>query len=325
MLTLSQPETREDEIQAEPTDKDSILLKLSPTRLNAKRKERNARGFNYIQLIVGMIIFVALSRIVGPPAFRMITRARSTALSANIQTAAETVRNVLAIDPGKADRDNIVDGVPQATFLAALTDDAPFSWNTGWALSDSDDSDTIHVQFIDKAAADAPTTAPLPPKVNWLLNDWDAVRIQARNQDGAWACALIVLKPDVDELDTVNTGAPYEDVVFINGIDVAITGANAANGVSVPIGNARLRGVWYDSDETYDNAATDQGLSHCSPVSVGAVTAACEGGTGSTASACHNDGGAFIPAVPASADASPLPGGADLWGVTTDRVLARNT
>ena len=99
MLTLTPPETRDDEIQVDETERDSILLKLSPTRVNAKRKARNAHGFNYIQLIVGMIIFVALSRIVGPPAFRMITRARSTALSANIQTAAETVRNVLAIDP----------------------------------------------------------------------------------------------------------------------------------------------------------------------------------------------------------------------------------
>ena len=99
MLTITPPEARDDEIQVDETERDSILLKLSPTRLNAKRKERNARGFNYIQLIVGMIIFVALSRIVGPPAFRMITRARSTALAANIQTAAETVRNVIAIEP----------------------------------------------------------------------------------------------------------------------------------------------------------------------------------------------------------------------------------
>ena len=96
MLTLTPPETREDEIQAEETEADSLMLKLSPTRVKANR---NAHGFNYIQLIVGMIIFVALSRIVGPPAFRMITRARSTALSANIQTAAETVRNVIAIEP----------------------------------------------------------------------------------------------------------------------------------------------------------------------------------------------------------------------------------
>ena len=132
-------------------------MKLSPTRLNAKRKERNARGFNYIQLIVGMIIFVALSRIVGPPAFRMITRARSTALSANIQTAAETVRNVLAIDPAKRGDPGYATAVtgktagqPTDTFLAALTDDAPFNWEDDWALTDDDDSDTVRVQFINR-------------------------------------------------------------------------------------------------------------------------------------------------------------------------------
>ena len=91
--------------------------------------------------------------------------------------------------------------------------------------------------------------------------------------------------------------------------------------MTVPLGNARLRGVWYDSGATY---GSDNGLNHCSPISTGAVTADCEGGTGTTAEACHNDGGAFIPTVAATTDASPLPGGADLWGVSTDRVLTRN-
>ena len=123
MLTITPPETRDDEIQVDETERDSILLKLSPTRVKANR---NAHGFNYIQLIVGMIIFVALSRIVGPPAFRMITRARSTALEANIQTAAETVRNVLAIDPAsRGDMSINTDGAPTESLLAALTDDAP--------------------------------------------------------------------------------------------------------------------------------------------------------------------------------------------------------
>ena len=244
MLTLSQPETREDEIQAEPTDKDSFMLKLSPTRLNAKRKERNARGFNYIQLIVGMIIFVALSRIVGPPAFRMITRARSTALEANIQTAAETVRNVLAIDPAsRGDMSSSTTGEPTDSLLAALTDDAPFNWEASWALTGTDDSDTIRVQLIEKDGAAAPATTPTPPKVDWLLNDWDAVRVHARNQDGAWACALIVLKPNAAALD-----ADTDASVGINGAD---DGGTPANNMTVANANARLRGVWYDSGDTY--------------------------------------------------------------------------
>ena len=171
MLTINPPETREDEfqvddIQTDESDDKNILLRMSPTRVKAKSKERNCMGFNYIQLIVGMIIFVALSRIVGPPAFRMITRARSTALSANIQTAAETVRNVLAIDPAKRGDPGYATavtgktaGMPTDAFLAALTDDAPFNWEDDWALAPDDDSDTIRVQFID---LNAPSTLVNP-------------------------------------------------------------------------------------------------------------------------------------------------------------------
>ena len=318
MLTINPPEAREDEIQAEPTDKDGFMLKLSPTRLNAKRKARNAHGFNYIQLIVGMIIFVALSRIVGPPAFRMITRARSTALSANIQTAAETVRNVLAIDPAK--RGTPPAGVPTDTFLAALTDDAPFNWNDTWQFETTDDSDTIRVQFVDKDAAQAVPAVAVSPKVGWLLTEWDAVRIHARNQDGAWACALVVLKPDVDELDTF---AGNDDIVNITGAD---TGANT-NPVTVAVGNARLRGIWYDSGDTYTAGVGANGDAfHCSPTveSTAAVAAGCSVGAHTTALACHGAGGAFVPPIAAGLTIDPLPGGADVWGITTDRAMTRN-
>ena len=324
MLTISPPEIRDDEIQAEPTEADSFMLKLSPTRLNAKRKERNARGFNYIQLIVGMIIFVALSRIVGPPAFRMITRARSTALSANIQTAAETVRNVLAIDPSSRGTMSGTTGAPTDSLLAALTDDAPFNWEASWALTDADDSDTIRVQLIEKDATNAsPATTPTPPKVNWLLNDWDAVRVHARNQDGAWACALIVLKPNADDLDADNDAS-----VQINGAD---NGGVAGNNLSVANANARLRGVWYDSGQTYTAGTTDAAgeAFHCSPVASAAGTAialGCEGVTATmaTADACHTAGGAWLPAVSANTSIDPLPGGANLWGIVSGRVLTRN-
>lgn len=137
MLTMTPPDIREDEDnqvdEKDASDDRGIILGMS-RRLEATRKRRQAkrlgtkvvetdcRGFNYIQLIVGMIIFVALSRIVGPPAFRMITRARSTALEANIQTAAETVRNVLAIDPATRGTPAAT-GVPTDPFLAALTGD----------------------------------------------------------------------------------------------------------------------------------------------------------------------------------------------------------
>ena len=295
MLTISPPEAREDEIQVDETERDSILLKLSPTRVKANR---NAHGFNYIQLIVGMIIFVALSRIVGPPAFRMITRARSTALNANIQTAAETVRNVLAIDPGKRGDPDTTTGAPSGTFLAALTDDAPFNWDASWALVDGDDSDTIRVQHIKGTGTVDEGTAAAAPVVDWLLNDWDAVRIQARNQDGAWACALIVLKPNTEDGDQTsgrNTGTAINEEVDTTPISVS----GSYSGIAKQLADARLRGVWYDSGDTdFANAL------HCSPA----------GNTG----------------VASAADKSWVPEAADQWTIPVDaaaannRVLARN-
>ena len=292
MLTITPPETRDDEIQVDETERDSILLKLSPTRVKANR---NAHGFNYIQLIVGMIIFVALSRIVGPPAFRMITRARSTALNANIQTAAETVRNVIAIDPAQRDTANITaaSGAPSGTLLAALTDDAPFNCDASWALVDGDDSDTIRVQHIKGTGAVEEGSASVAPAVDWLLNDWDAVRIQARNQDGAWACALIVLKPNTEDGDHTsgrNTGTAINEEV-----DTSSPASTTASRTPIAkqLADARLRGIWYDSGDTdFGNVL------HCSPA----------GNTG----------------VSGVADDSWIPEAADQWTIPVDATAANN-
>ena len=299
MLTITPPETRVDEIQVDETERDSILLKLSPTRVKANR---NAHGFNYIQLIVGMIIFVALSRIVGPPAFRMITRARSTALNANIQTAAETVRNVLAIDPASRGTPNATSGAPSPTLLAALTDDAPFNWESDWALVDGDDSDTIKVQHINDDATKVAGTAAAAPTVDWLLNDWDAVRIQSQNQDGAWVCALIVLKPNAEDGDTTASGIDLDAGTSGTQLEEVDTSDPASTtGGNVPIAkqlaDARLRGVWYDSGDT---GAAD--VTHCSPAAASTTGA--------------------------NPIASPLPEAADQWTIPVNagetRVLTRN-
>ena len=121
------------------------------------------------------------------------------------------------------------------------------------------------------------------------------MRIQAKNQDGAWACALIVLKPDADNLDAVTTPAAQADVVSVNG-NIADLATDTKIGVD--LANARLRGVWYDRGDTFDTSGrTANGVDHCSPVD-------------------HK-------AVPTGLDA-PLPGSADEWTINTDRVLTRN-
>ena len=123
---------------------------------------------------------------------------------------------------------------------------------------------------------------------------WDAVRIQAKNQDGAWACALIVLKPDADNLDVLPSGG--DDNVSASG---NIADATADTKVSVELAIARLRGIWYDSGDTFDTAVrTANGADHCSPVEYKATQ------TGTDA---------------------PLPGAADEWTIVSGtRVLHRN-
>ena len=181
----------------------------------------------------------------------MITRARSTALSANIQTAAETVRNVIAIEPALVTNADITaatavaaNATPTDGLIARLTDDAPFQWEGGWDLVAGEASNVIRMQLIHdhNANAAAAAAAGVPPTVDWLLTDWDAVRIHAQNEDGSWACALIVLKPQTDGLS--RSGAALTDA-------------------EVSLANAQLRGVWYDSGEAYTTANQ---VHHCSPV-----------------------------------------------------------
>ena len=129
--------------------------------------------------------------------------------------------------------------------------------------------------------------------MDWLLNAWDAVRIQSRNQDGAWACALIVLKPDSDRLDTLPATGGGNDLIVQAG-----TADAAGAALAVSTADARLRGIWYDSDQTY--ATADNGLHHCDPVDEG------------TSASIDTD------------DVAPLPGSASEWTID-DVTLTRNT
>ena len=94
-----------------------------------------------------------------------------------------------------------------------------------------------------EAIASDPPAAPI---VRWLVDGRDAVRLQIRNEDGSWACALIVLRPDWNT--TMATGTP-----------------NEAEQATV---EGNLRGIWFDAGA---NIPDDDGLHHCSPTSTTAV------------------------------------------------------
>ena len=233
---------------------------MSPNAL-----QRNDYGFSFVQMIVTMVIGGILLTTVGFAAFQYIQTARETVLESNIRTAAEAVQNTLALNPNLRTTGNPADtalevpGAASPALLSELTNAAGFAWTTtgtatgdaGWVFADTDTPNIVHIQMIQKAANVAATSAavvgaagviPAAPKVRWLVDDRDAVRLQIRNEDGSWACALIVLRPDWNT--TMAGGTPNEAA------QATVEG--------------NLRGIWYDAGA---NIPDDNGLHHCSPTS----------------------------------------------------------
>ena len=152
--------------------------------------------------------------------------------------------------------DDLKAGAVPLELLNELRATAAFEWvavtgddTAGWTLKVEDTPEQMHIQMIPKGAvyteAKAATTddggAGLAPKVRWLVADYDAVRLQARNADGSWACALVVLRPDWNQTMANST----------SGVDTVVQATVEGN----------LRGTWYDAGA--DIIAG--GLHHCSP------------------------------------------------------------
>ena len=246
---------------------------------------RDDHGFSFAQLIVSMIISGILLTAVGFTVFGFINQARDTVLASNIRTAAEAVQNVIALNPEVNDTAHAASGQADQRLVSALTNNAPFTWrvaasaNTsafpgdeGWRLTDETSPDIIHIQLIQRdeitasriltAAVGAAATGGQPrggpppigvtadaaPSVRWLVSDNDAIRIQTRNDDGSWACALIVMRPDWEDgrTDTTPSAATIAEV------------------------ESRLRGIWYDAGAHIE----EEGLHNCSPTNVTPVTPA---------------------------------------------------
>ncbi len=248
-------------------------------------QDRNDEGFSFAQVIVTMVIVGILGGIGTFAAFQYIGQSRETVLEANIQTAAAAVQNTLALDPGlKSGHTFTSDGAPPAELISALSSaSSGFTWNPpntmksgggyGWEFDDADGQDVVRIQMILKATpnntdnGDSSTSgavnpssdagngldASAAPVVRWLVADGDAIRIQIKNADGAWACALIVLRPDWNDSMVAGTA-----------VDATIAATAEGN----------LRGIWYDAGANLrGNAATSDteeafGRHNCSPATV---------------------------------------------------------
>ena len=241
---------------------------------------RNDEGFSFVQMIVTMVIGGILLTTVGFAAFSYIQQARETVLESNIRTAAEAVRNTLALNPRLSEEDDAdgkTRGAASARLISELSNAAGFAWQTpkaavtgvedGWLLPPSNTGDitpdVVYIQMINKsagatasaratAAAGVTATSGSPavaPVVRWLVEDRDAVRLQVQNEDGSWACALVVLRPDWNVDMAGTSGSPA-------------VGPGSEEQADV---EGKLRGIWYDAGGNIKL----QGLHHCSPSSVG--------------------------------------------------------
>ena len=263
---------------------------------------RDDAGFSFAQVIVTMVIVGILGAAIGFTAFQFIGESRNTVLASNTRVAAEALQNTLALKPHLMDDVDTTTGALDAALLSELSNVAGFTWlngtaNTvpedaddpGWQLHSDDTVETVRVQAILDGTATGASNA-VPPTVSWLVGNGDAVRLHIRNQEGAWACALIVLRP--------NWTAGTED-------------AQA---------EAALRGVWYGSgvDIAEDAAGnTDDhketgGKHHCSPATVTAVTVAAVFGHGVSV----ND------PLPANAATWQIPADDDGSGRAADQEIA---
>ena len=292
--------------------------------MDPNTQERNDFGFSFVQLIVTMVISGILLGTVGFAAFSYIGQARDTVLESNIRTAAEAIQNTLALNPNLRSAEDgagapvLAAGKPSAALISELSNAAGFTWipasedadadGQGWVFDEGDSDEVVHIQMLRKDADAAEATrigAPathaadvdVSPEVRWLVDNRDAVRLQIRNEEGSWACALVVLRPDWNATMATSSTAPDDT-------DIATVEGN-------------LRGIWYDAGS---NIPTDNGLHHCSPATVVArdfVTTNTDIGDGEfDAPEDFGNAGADDDGSPLTHD--PLPDNGSTWNIPDD-------
>ena len=246
-------------------------------------RQRNDSGVGVTGVVVTIVILAILAAVGGPPLFSLIFDAREFKLENNVQEAAQIVQQRLTLEPDWMGDDGVhitgtTVGQPKPNLITTLVEDAPYAWETSWALLDTDNDETIRVQFLKRAAnlagvnaaghtiaaAAAPAAAGgagAPIGVDWVSGDWRAVRLHARNSDGRWACALIVVQANADGV-AAGTDSRYESNALPAGFTLTTAGTEAAR-TNSRLMNAWLSGIWYDSG---DVVTAGGGLHDCSPV-----------------------------------------------------------
>lgn len=216
----------------------------TPTTTPRRQRGRDDDGFSLVQVLVAMIILGVLSVAVGLTTFNLIGQSRETVLAANIRTAAQAVETTLAFNRGALGATPNNNGVPSNDLISALGQTASFNWQSAWTFDATDDEDTVRVQLIralgtpatlaaepgDTTGVSATTPPTDAPGVSWLTQNGGAIRLQIRDSDGRWVCALVVMQPSSSGTFAV----------------------------------AQSRGVWYDTGR----GVTDAQWHNCSPTDI---------------------------------------------------------
>lgn len=269
---------------------ESRLARFLQQRLTLKRRRpaadspsRNNKGIGPTGVVVTIIILAILAAVGGPPLFGLIFDAREFKLESNVREAAQIVQQRLTLEPDWMGTDGFAsNGVPEEALLVALTEDAPYDWETAWALGTNDDDNTIRIQAVRAGRTSASPPVPAlaaaataaPPAVDWLAQNGGAVRVHARNADGRWACALVVVRPTPNMHELWDVARYHnQSAGTVNGLTIvsttdaptAVTPMPSADAqiINQRLMNAWLSGIWYDSG---DVVSADNGLHDCSPV-----------------------------------------------------------
>ena len=239
------------------------------TTVHRLRQIRNDKGN---AALIGVLIALALTGLMlslaGPDMLDILRGARGQKLEANFQQAVSVVEARIQQEPEWLNVGNAsdgagaaMDGTPHTEFLDVLiSDGSDFTWvgaSDAWALAPNDDDTTIRVQFLQDGTAAAVGTNVAGPTVSWLVRSGAAIRLQSRNSDGAWVCALIVARPSV-----TSTQATAQNNYLRDGDSNEVLAA--APTYSERRIAAFLGGTWYDQGDSYANPAASH--SHCDPV-----------------------------------------------------------
>ena len=262
-----------------------------------RHARRNDAGVGVIGLVVTLVILSIIAAIGGPPLWRLITDANEAKLNSHLEQAADAVRARFRLKPELLKPASTTSGA----MTAALRDDLTAEWGVPWldwpvkggwaeakltaATGGAAQDQTFFLQAINTGGTAAPGYVGSPvtatgktaakddaeaPKYPFIATPGGAWRIAVVNDDGAWACALIVQRPKVSAAEAIKPANYVLTLADTDGGGSHVADTPAFDGTAATSVSAWMVGEWYDRGERLLGGANNEGMnSVCSPVVAG--------------------------------------------------------